>query len=153
MLPSLAKRNPIVAQFSQQSQHSCRRFLFFCGNGGPSSAFCLVVPQPCNAETDSCLQPHKSFHFYRIGTRADANIHKAIACNYLSNNICTVIEEWHHGYFCLGYFFSSTHFDLVSSTARKVWRHCGLFFFCTIVTLMPETASSPFEHWPFSFHW
>ena len=34
----------------------------------------------------------------------------------------------HHGYFCLGYIFSSTHFDLVRSMARKVWRQCVLVF-------------------------
>ena len=68
------------------------------------------------------------FCFVRIDTREDANIHKAIACKYLLNNICTVVEEWHHGYFCLGYFSSPTHFDLVTRMARKVWRHCGLVF-------------------------
>ena len=60
--------------------------------------------------------------------QVDANVHRAIACKYLSNNICTVVGEWHHGYFCLGYFFSSTHFDLVTRRAHKVWRHCGLVF-------------------------
>ena len=64
----------------------------------------------------------------RIDTREDANIHSAIARKYLSNCICTVVEERHHGYFCLGYFFSSTHFDLVTSRARKVWRLCVLVF-------------------------
>ena len=68
------------------------------------SAFCLVVREPCDADI-----------------REDANIHKAISCKYLSNDICTVVEEWHHGYFCLGYFFSSTPFDLVSLMAQKVW--------------------------------
>ena len=28
--------------------------------------FSLVVHQPCNAETDTCLQPYNPFHFYRI---------------------------------------------------------------------------------------
>ena len=37
--------------------------------------------------------------------------------------ICTVVEEWRRGYFCHGYFSSSTHFDLVTRMARKVWRH------------------------------
>ena len=60
--------------------------------------------------------------FCKIDTQVDANIHKAIACKYLSNNICTVVEEWHQSDFCLGYFFSSTRFDLVTSRARKVWR-------------------------------
>ena len=48
---------------------------------------------------------HNPFLFYRIDT-VDANVHKAIACKYPSNSICTVVEEWHHGSFCLGYFFS-----------------------------------------------
>ena len=68
------------------------------------------------------------FCFVKIDTREDANIHKAIACKCLLNNICTVVEEWHHGCFCLGYFSSPTHFDLVTRVARKVWRHCGLVF-------------------------
>ena len=68
------------------------------------------------------------FIFKRIGTRADANIHKTFACKYLSNNICTVVEEWTNGYFCLGYFSSSTHFDLVIRLTQKVWRQCVLVF-------------------------
>ena len=52
----------------------------------------------------------------------------AIACKYLSCNIRTVVGEWRHGYFRLGYFSSPTHFDLVSKMARKVWRHCVLVF-------------------------
>ena len=91
-------------------------------------AFYLVVHQPCNAETGTCLQPYNPFHVKRIGTRADANIHKTFACRYLSNNICTVVEVWHHGYFCLGYFSASTHFYLVKGLARKVWRQCVLVF-------------------------
>ena len=66
------------------------------------------------------------FCVIKIGTRADANIHKAFACKYLSNNIYTVVEGWTHGYFCLGYFSSSTHFHLVKGLARKVWRQCVL---------------------------
>ena len=68
------------------------------------------------------------FCFETMDTRKDANIHKAIACKYLSNDICTVVEEWHHGYFCLGYFFSSTHFDFVTLMAQKVWRLGVLVF-------------------------
>ena len=47
---------------------------------------------------------------------------------YLSKNICTDVEEWTHGYFCLGYFSSSTHFDLVIRLAQKAWRQCVLVF-------------------------
>ena len=43
-------------------------------------------------------------------------------------NTCTVVEEWHHGYSCLVYFSSSTHFDLVIRLAQKVWRQCVLVF-------------------------
>ena len=68
------------------------------------------------------------FFFVVIDTREIANIHKAIACKYTSNNICTVVGEWHQGYFCLGYYFSSTQFDIVTRMAQKVWRHCGLVF-------------------------
>ena len=50
------------------------------------------------------------------------------------------VGEWHHGYFCLGYFFSSTHFDLVIRLAQKVRRHCGLLL-CTIFGFVTETAS------------
>ena len=62
------------------------------------------------------------FFFYRNGTRADANIHKTFACRCLSSNICTVVEEWTHGYLCFGYFSSSTHFGLVIRLAQKAWR-------------------------------
>ena len=48
--------------------------------------------------------------------------------NTFQNNICKVVEEWTHGYFCLGYFSSSTHFDLVMRLAQKVWRQCVLVF-------------------------
>ena len=56
-----------------------------------------------------------------------ANTHMAFACKYLSKNTYTVVEEWTHSYFCLGYFSPSKHFDLVIRLAEKVWRHCVLF--------------------------
>ena len=90
MLPSLARRNTIVVQFS----HYCRRFLFFLGNSSLSLAYCLVVRQPYDAGTNTYPRLSNPFHFYRIGTQAGANIHKAFACRYLSYNICTVVEEW-----------------------------------------------------------
>ena len=79
---------------------------------------------------ETCTYPRFCipFQFCRIDTREDANSHKAIACTYLSNSICTVFEEWRCGYFCLGYFFPSTHFDLVTFLAQKVWRLLVLVF-------------------------
>ena len=112
-----------------------------------------VVHQPCHAETDSCLQPYNPFHFYRIGTRAHANVHKTFACRYLSNSICTVVEEWTHGYFCLAYFSSSTHFDLVMRLAQKVWRQCVLVFVHDLGFRDGNCNGLPCEHWPLSFHW
>ena len=122
MTPSLARRNPIVVHFSQQRQHFCRRLLFLCGNGSLSLAFCLVVHQLYDAGTNTCHRLCNPFLFCKIDTREDANTHKANSCKYLSNNICTVIEESHQGSICLGYFFSSTHFDLVTQRAQMVWR-------------------------------
>ena len=115
--------------------------------------FYLVVHQPCNAETDTCLQPYKPFHFEIIGTRADAKIHKTFACRHLSNNICTVVEEWTQGYFCLGYFSSSTHFGLVMRFgSESVAAVCSGFCARSWVSWR-KLHRSPCEHWPFSFHW
>ena len=88
----------------------------------------LLFIKFCDAETDTCLQPYNPFLFYRIGTRADANLHNEFACRYPSNIICTVVEQWIHGYFCLGCFSSPTHFHLVKGLARKVSRQCVLVF-------------------------
>ena len=91
-----------------------------------SLAFCLVVHQPHDGENkhlSPALHPVSVFQ-----TDTDSHIHKAIACKYLSSIICTVVEAWHHGCFCLGYFFSSTHFHLVRRMARKVWRQCVLIY-------------------------
>ena len=111
--------------FLQLPQHSCLHFLFFLGSG-LSSAFYLVVHQPCNEETDTCLLTYNPFLLCKIGTWANANLHKAFACKYPSDNIYTIFEEWTHGYCCLGYFSSSTHFYLVKGLAPKVWRLCVL---------------------------
>ena len=144
--PSLARRNRIVVQFSQQPPHFCRRFLFFLGR--VAFGFCLVVHQPHDAETNICHRLYSPFPFCKIGTQADPNIHIAIACKYTSNDICTVVEEWTHGYFCLGYFSSSTHVDLVGRMARMAWRQCARSLLSG-----RKLHWSPCEHWPFSFHW
>ena len=80
-------------------------------------------------EQTLCLQPYNPFHFYKLALGPGANIHKTFAFKYPSNNICTVVEDnGPDGYFCLGYFSSSTHFDLVMHLAQKTWRQCVLVF-------------------------
>ena len=96
-LPSLALHNQIVIHFPQEPQHSCHRCLFFLGFGLLFGCFVNLTMRK-QTLVSSLTNP---FQFERIGTRADANIHKTFAYSYLSNNICTVVEEWTHGYFLL----------------------------------------------------
>ena len=60
--PSLLIHNPIVTRFSQWPQRLCLHLLFFLGSS-PSSAFYLVVHQPCNDETNTCLLTYNRFFF------------------------------------------------------------------------------------------
>ena len=80
----------------------------------------------------------------------DANIHKAFACRYPSNNLCKVIEEWHHDYFLP---LLLLFIDTLRPRDRGLGR-CGGFVFWflrTIVTLMPETALVSFRTLAFFF--
>ena len=121
----------------------------------------MVLHQPNDAGTNT-YPLCNPFLFCRIDAREDANTHKAIACKHLSNNICTVVVEWHQGY------FSSTHFELVTLMAQKVWRlwvlvsahdrhshagnyigllsNAGLFFFPLVtIPFPPSTPLIPFR--------
>ena len=73
---------------------------------------------------------------------------------YPSNNICTVVEDWHHGCFCLGHFSPSTHLDLVIRLAqlRKRGSVCSGFCARSWVSWR-KLHQSPCEHWPFPFQW
>ena len=153
MHPSPVLHNPIVIRFVTNSHSilvvasfSFREVAFLQPLG-------LLFIKFCDAETDTCLQPYNPFLFYRIGTRADANLHNEFACRYPSNIICTVVEQWIHGYFCLGCFSSPTHFHLVKGLARKVWRQCVLVFCARSWVTWRKLQRSPCKHWPFSFHW
>ena len=125
-----------MLQFSQQLQHFCRRLLFLLENGSFFSSFCSVVRQPYDAGTDTYPRLCNPILFCRIDVREDANTHKAISCKYLSKKICTVVGEWHHGYFCLGY---------VSSSCYGWPKRCGgirvRFLLCTILGVVTETTS------------
>ena len=137
--------------------HDCHNaivFTFFFFGKWPFffSAFCFVVHQFCNEETNTCLPPYNPFLFYGIGPRADANIHKEFSCRCPSNNICTFVEQWIHGYFCLGCFSSPPHFYLAKGLALKLWR-CVLAFAHDLGLRGGNWQRSPCEHWSFSFHW
>ena len=109
--------------------------------------FDLVVHRTCNAETDTCLQPYNPCHFDRNGNRADANIHKTFANRNLSNNLCTVVEEWTHGHPFLD---TLRPRDTVGS--ESVTAVCSGFWARSLLSCQ-KLHWSPFEHWPFSFHW
>ena len=85
--------------YAFHNSHSAFVFTFssFC-ESSLSSAFYLVVHQPCNEETNTCLLTYNPLLLWKIRTRVDANIHKAFACKYPANNICTVVEQWTVGY-------------------------------------------------------
>ena len=117
------------------------------------SAFYLVGHQPCNAETDTYLQRYNPFHFCSIDTRADANIHKTFTCKYLSNNICTVVEEWNIWLLLpriLLFLDTLRPRDKVGS--ESVAAVCSGFCARSWASWR-ELHRSPCEHWPFSFHW
>ena len=150
----LTSRRLGESNFSNRSKTlciGCHRYCFLFEKPTRPSAFYLVVHQPCTAETDTCLQPGNPFLFYTIGTRADANLHKAFAYRYLSDKICTVVGEWTDGYFCLGYFSSSTQLrprDAVGS--EGVAAVCPGFCARSWVSWR-KLQGSPSEHWAFFF--
>ena len=130
MHPSLVILDPIVIRFSQQPQRLCLHFLFFWRRS-LSSAFHLVVHQPWNEETNTCPLTYNPFVFDKIGSRADANIHQALACRYTLQMISTRLSK--NGPMVT---FASTHFSLMKGLARKVWRQCVLVF-CAVCDLRP----------------
>ena len=92
-----------MAQFSQKLQHFGRHFLFLFGNDSFffwSFAWMLVIPMMREQTLISDFASR--FYFGKIDTWEDINIHKALACKILSNNIGTIVEERDHEYFCLG---------------------------------------------------
>ena len=83
------------------------------------SALYFVVHQPCDAETDTCLQPYNPCHFFIelaiermpiFSRRSRASTFQIISLLLPRN------------------FSSSTLFDLVKRLAQKVWRQCVLVF-------------------------
>ena len=128
MLPTLARRNPIVVNFSQQQQHSCLRFLFFCGNSSLYLALCLVAHQPYDAGTNTCPRLATRFSLVELTLRRMPIFKRRSRASTLQILSARLSKNGTMVTFFLGYFFSSTHFHLVTLTARKVWRLCVLVF-------------------------
>ena len=76
---------------------------------------------------------HVPFLFLvKIDTREDAINHKVISYKYHSNSICTVVEEWHHSYFChfrtLAFLFplvASTFASFNATHSLTMLDHCS----------------------------
>ena len=146
MLPSLARRNPIVVQISQQPQHSCRHFLFFCGNRWPFFGFLFSCSSTLWCGNKKLIPGFASpFLFCKIGTRAE--------CQHSQSDRVQVLFKWYlHGYRRMAplvTFAMDTSFLRHTSTSWQEWlRRCGgsvFWFLRTIVTLMPETAMVSFR--------
>ena len=144
---NLVIHNPTEIQSSPKPQHSC---LFFLGCSSVSG-FYLVVHQPCDAETRTCLQPYNPFHFIELALgrlpiftrRSRAGTSQIISARLSKNGpLVTFASDT-----C-----SSTHFYLVKGLARKVWRHVCSGFCARSLGLVAETATGlPCEHWAFFF--
>ena len=116
MHPSLVIHNPIVIQ----PQRLCLHFLIFLEEVAFLRFFDLVVHQPCNAETDTCLQPYDPFHFLlELALVLIPTFTRPSRASTHQKNIYMVLEEWTHVYFCLRYFSSSTHFYLVKGAGSE----------------------------------
>ena len=111
--------------------------------------FFLVVHQPCDAETNT--YPHLSIplQFLKLTFgRMPILTTRSRASTF--QKPCTVVEEWHLGYFCLGYFTSPTHHNLATLMARKVWRLWVLVFAHDRFSCQ-KLHVSPFEDCPILF--
>ena len=101
------------------------------------SAFCSVVPQPSSAGMSTL---RRIFRFWpKNDIREDANSHKVIQCKYLSRSFCTTVSwDFPDWLLPLRLLFSRR-----TSTSWCWWLRGWSYFrcrFCTIVTLVPETA-------------
>ena len=130
VLLNLVIHNPIVKHFSQEPQHSCRRFLFFLDACSFSAFFFWLFINLFRRKQTLLFSLTTTFIFNRIGTRGGCQYSQGDPrANTFQMISGTVVEEWQPLVtFCLGYFSSSTHFDLVIRLAQKVWRHCVLVF-------------------------
>ena len=127
MLPSLARHNPMVVHFSKCTTALYSSLSLLLLEWAFFGFFVWLFTKPHDAGTYIHLSGFATrFCFVKLTLGRMQIFRKRWRANAFSNYICRVVKEWHHGYFRHGYFFSSTHFDLVTSRALK--RLCVLFF-------------------------
>ena len=112
-------------------------------------ALLLVARQPCGAGIDTYPL------LYSLFCLSELTLGRlTIVTRWSHTSICTVVEESCQGYFCLWHSFFSTHFDLVTRMARKVWRlsvSVGLFLSTgNIYPFLLQRHSIPIDSWPLS---
>ena len=117
-----------MIHFSQRHQHSCHRFLFFLGGSSSFWALNLVVHQPCNAENRHLSPASQPISFLMTWHSVGRQYSQDVRVQVPLKQYLHVCRRWTYGYFCLGYFSSSTHFDLAIRLAQKVWRQWVLVF-------------------------
>ena len=141
---SLARHNPIEAQFSQQLQHSCRRYFRL---KALFSASYLVVLQHLQCGNRSALQPHSVFReltsgrmpilttWYRTTTFQKASAR-------LSKNSASLTSA-----------SGASSSRRTSTSCHEGGAPFGVGFGARSSLSCRKLHWSPFEHWSFSFHW
>ena len=134
---NLVTHNPIARQFTRST--SFLSSLSLLGNSSFSALY-LVVHQPCDAETDTCLQPYNPVSLLKNRQSGGSQHSQDVRVQLPLKKVSALLtKNGTHGYFCLGY-FSSRHFDLRARLAQKAWRQCVLVL-CTILGFVTEPAS------------
>ena len=151
---NLVIHNPIVIHFSQQPQHSCRRFFFFCGTGSSFSACCLVVR--CDAGTNAYTRLYIPFLLCRIDiqelpilTRRSRTFQIISAQSSKNGPMVTFASDTSFPrHMCGGnvFWILRTILGLVAETATVSLRTLATFFHWKQIPFPPSTPDNPFRH-------
>ena len=152
MHSNLVIHNPTLICFPQQPQHSCHRFLFFLVKYALFWLFIWLFINLAMRKQTLVSSRTTRFHFLNKWHSGGCQYSQSVRVQKTSQILSArrFMEEWSHGYFCLGFFSSSTHFDLVIRLAQKAWRHCFLAFVRDLGSRDGNWYRSPCENWPFS---
>ena len=145
-------------------------FSSFVGKSSLSVAFCLVVINLVMREQTLITGFAIRFCFVKLTLGRMPTFTERSRASTFQIVVCTVVEEWYQDYF-FPWYFSTTHFDLVSLTAQMVERlsvsvlvhdhhsHAGIctgfpsnigLFLSTgnKYLLLLQRHSFPFDSWP-----